>query len=584
MKKEELMSLINVASGREKADVVIKNAKVVNVYTCEIEKVDIAIKEGKIAGLGEYEGETVIDAKGAYALPGLIDSHIHIESSFLTPVEYGSLVVPRGTTTIVADPHEIVNVCGVFGFQYMVESGKGTDLDIKYQVPSCVPATPFEHSGAIIDSEDLKGLLSLKDSFGVGEMMNFPGVVYGDDEVVRKIISGINAGKVIDGHAPGLTGKELNAYASARIRTDHECFTLEEMQEKMRLGMYIQLREGSASKNLRELLKGVTKENSHLCLLCSDDRQPKDILEEGNIDNHLRICVEEGIPPIMAIQMATLNPARCYDLSDRGAIAPGLKGDIVLVDNLKDFNVLQVVVDGKLVAKDKEYLGRFDKTNIDKLTLNKVASSVHVSGLNIKKLNLNATSHQVKVIEIIPGQIFTKKSVAKISLTEDGDFIFDSKEDVVKIVIVERHNHTGNIAVGLLKGYGLKKGAVATTIAHDSHNIVAVGVNNEEIMAAIEEIIQMNGGAVAIEDERAICKLSLPIAGLMSELSGERIAENLEEIQEVLHNELGVNEDVEPLMTLAFMSLPVIPELKITDMGLFDVTKFAFTPIEAEEN
>lgn len=578
MRIEEIKKRIQVASGREKADLVIKNCKIVNVYTGEIIEDDIAITEGKIAGIGEYDGDQIIDAKGAYAIPGLIDSHIHIESAFVTPEEMGSLVVPRGTTTMIADPHEIVNVCGQAGFEYMVEAAKGTDLEIKYQVPSCVPATPFEHSGAVIDSNALEKLLSLEDAFGVGEMMNFPGVVYADEEVIRKVASGLQANKVIDGHAPGLTGKELNAYVATGIRTDHECFTVEEMQEKLRCGMYILLREGSASKNLRALLQGVTKENSRRCLLCSDDRQPKDILEEGHVDNHLRVCVEEGIDPITAIQMATLNPAQCYGLLDRGAIAPGLRGDIVLVNNLTDFQVEQVFIRGQLVAKDSKYLGRVEK-NTDKMAT--VKSSVRVKDLTKDKLNLNATSNEVKVIEIIPGEIVTKKETARVERTETGDFIFNPIQDIVKIVVVERHQMTGNVAVGLLKGYGIKKGALAQTIAHDSHNIVAVGVSNEEILVAIEEIIQMNGGAVVVEDGEVICRLPLPIGGLMSDQDGQWVSQGLEGIQNILHEKLGVNKEVEPLMTLSFMALPVIPELKITDMGLFDVTKFSFTPIEA---
>jgi adenine deaminase len=576
MKREEIVNLIQVATKREKADTVIKNCKIVNVYTAEIIEGDIAIKDGKIAGIGEYDGVEIIDATGSYAVPGLIDSHIHIESAFVTPQEMGAMVVPCGTTTIIADPHEIVNVCGIPGFEYMVAAAKGTDLDIKYQVPSCVPATPFENSGALIDSSTIEELLSHKDAFGMGEMMNFPGVVYADEEVVSKITAARNANKIIDGHAPGLTGDDLNAYVATGIKTDHECTTVMEMQEKIRLGMYILLREGSASQNLRTLLKGVAKENSHRCLLCSDDRQSKDIYEKGHIDNQLRICVEEGIEPITAIRMATLNSAQCYGLSDRGAIAPGLRGDIVLVNNLTDFEVEQVYIQGKLVAQEKKYLGKLEDTNADK-----VAATVHVKELHIDKLNLNAQSNSVKVIGIVPGEIVTKSEVAKVQLTDNGDFIFDPSQDIAKIVIVERHQMTGNVAVGLLKGYGIKKGAVATTIAHDSHNIVAVGVNNEEIMSAIEELIEMNGGVVAVANGNPISRMPLPIGGLMSDKDGQWVAKNLENIQDVLHNELDVNENVEPLMTLSFMSLPVIPELKITDMGLFDVTKFAFTSVES---
>ncbi|MCL2866029.1 MAG: adenine deaminase [Lachnospiraceae bacterium] len=579
MKKENLMQLIDVATGRKKADVVIKNCKIVNVYSASILEKDIALVDGLIAGLGDYEGEIEVDAGGAYALPGLIEGHIHVESAFVTPQEIGRLLVPCGTTTIIADPHEIVNVCGEVGFDYMVEAAKGTDLDIKYQVPSCVPATPFEHSGATITSKEIAGMLTKEEAFGLGELMNFPGVLFRDDEVMHKIMAAKNSNKVIDGHAPGISGNDVNAYIAAGIKTDHECSTVEEMLEKIDRGMYVQLRQGSACRDLEELIKGITPANSRRLVLCSDDRQPKDMLEKGDLDDLLRTCVKLGLDPITAIQMATLNPAECYGLSDRGAIAPGLRGDIILVDNLKDFAVQKVWIQGMLVAEHGHYLGKQESVSIDK-----VAGSVRVKDISMDKLNLKSASNKVKVIDIVPNAIVTKKGVAEVELTAEGDFVFDENQDIVKIVIVERHQMTGNVAVGLLRGYGMKQGAVAQTIAHDSHNIVAVGVSNEEIMAAIQAVIETSGGAVIVKENQVLASMPLPIGGLMSDQSGEWVGSKLEGMQQLLHNEFQVKEGVEPLMTLAFMSLPVIPELKITDMGLFDVTKFAFTAIEADKD
>ena len=577
MDRMKLRGLIDGAAGREKADLVINNCKIVDVYSGTIVKGNIAIRDGLIVGIGDYEGETEVDAKGAFAMPGLIDGHVHIESAFVTPEEFGKLVVPKGTTTVIADPHEIVNVCGVNGFEYMLDAAKGTDLDIKYQVPSCVPATPFESSGATFGSATIKTLMTIDAAFGLGEMMNFPGVIHKDDEVIAKILEAKRMNKVIDGHAPGVAGKELNAYVAAGIKTDHECFTVKEMTEKIGLGMYILLRQGSASQNLQGLLKGATAENSRRLVFCTDDKQPKDIMERGSIDEHLRISVEEGIDPVTAIRMGTLNTAECYGLTDRGAIAPGLRGDIVLVNNLKDFKVKKVFIEGKLVAEGKKYVGKSEVASSLK-----VRDSINIRDFPVERFNLNSKSDKVKVIEIVEGEIITKSEVAKVTIDDTGDFVFNPKKDIVKIVVVERHHGTGKIGVGLLKGYGLKQGAVAQTIAHDSHNIVAVGVNNNEIVAAIGEIRAAGGGAVVVRDGKAIDTMSLPIAGLMSEQKGELVAKELERIQKVLHDDFGVNPKIEPLMTLSFMALPVIPELKITDLGLFDVTKFDFTNIEAD--
>ena len=356
MEKKVLKKLIEIASGRMKADLVIKNCKVVDVYSSKIIEGDIAICEGLIAGIGSYEGEKIIDAAGKYAAPGFIDSHIHIESAYVSPEEIGKLLVPHGGTTIIADPHEIVNVCGIKGLDYMMEASKNTLLDIKYMIPSCVPATPFEDSGAIVDDAKIKESILRNNVLGLGEFMNFPGIINGDDYDLDKVMVAKKANKIIDGHCPGIYDKDLNAYVSVGISNDHECSTVEEMNDRISRGVYVLLREGSACHNLRDLAKGVTYNNSRRCLLCSDDRQPKTILEKGHLDNHLKICVEEGIDSITAIQMATINAAECFGLKDRGAIAPGLRGDIVLLKDLKDFKVENVLIEGKEVAREGKYL------------------------------------------------------------------------------------------------------------------------------------------------------------------------------------------------------------------------------------
>lgn len=579
MEKEVLKKLIDVAAGRVPADMVIKNSKIVDVYNSSIiEGKDIAIYNGYIAGVGEYQGTKIIDANGQYVAPGFIDGHIHIESSYVTPEEISRLLVPHGATTIIADPHEIVNVCGMDGMNYMLDASKDAKLDIKYMLPSCVPATPFEHAGATINADIMKKPMKNEQILGLGEFMNYPGVISADDEVMNKLLVAINEGKIIDGHSPGVKGNDLNAYAVTKIRTDHECDNVNEVREHLSLGLYVMLREGSACKNLRENLKAVTKANSRRFILCSDDRQPKTILNEGHLDNHLRICVEEGIDPIVAIQMASLNAAECYCLNDRGAIAPGLRADIVIFDNMKEFNVSQVFIKGEEVAKDGKYLG-----NVNRRDITPARGSFHVKDFSIDKLKLKLKSNYVNVIDILPGGVVTAKGTADVMLNNLGEFVYQSEQDVVKIAVVERHQNTGNVAVALLRGYGIKAGAVALSIAHDSHNIIAVGTNDEDMAFAVENLIAQEGGIILVQDKKVVNSMQMLVGGIMSDQSGEWVNEKLSSIHEDAHNILGISKDVEPVMTLCFMSLPVIPELKITDMGLFDVTKFAFIPLEANE-
>lgn len=577
MKKEELKKLIDTAAGRIPADVVIKNCKIVNVFSGEITEGDIALSGGQIAGLGAYEGKETVDAGGRFAAPGFIDSHIHIESSYVSPEEIGRLLVPHGGTTIIADPHEIVNVCGIRGLDYMMEAAKGTALDIKYVLPSCVPATPFEHAGAVIGAPEMEEPMQREGILGLGEFMNFPGVIHGDDSVLDKLMTAKKAGKIIDGHGPGIAGKDLNAYTCVGILADHECSTVEEMQDRLERGLYILLRQGSACHNLRPLLKGVTQENSRRCLLCSDDRQPKTILSEGHLDNHLRICVEEGLDAVTAIRMATLNAAECFGLKDRGAIAPGYRADIVLLDDLKEFHVDKVWIAGELVAENGTYL-----PEIHPYDISSVKGSVVVKDFSKEKFKMHLKSNRVNVIEILPGGVVTGKTTAEIELDENGEFIRNPEEDLVKTAVVERHQGTGNVACGFLKGYGIKEGAVALSVAHDSHNIIMVGVSDEEMESAVNALVEQEGGIVLVKNGKVIERMPMPIAGLMSDQSGEWVDRKLTDIHEKAFSELGICGEVEPVMTLCFMSLAVIPEIKLTDMGLFDVNTFSFLPVEAD--
>lgn len=577
MDRQKLKRRIDAAAGRIPADIVITNCRIVDVFNSSIiEGRSVAIIDGIIAGIGNYNGLSVVDAGGMFVVPGFIDSHIHIESSYVTPEEIGRLLVPHGATTIIADPHEIVNVCGLDGMEYMLEASKETKLDIRYMLPSCVPSTPFEHAGALLDSPKMKEPLKNDKILGLGEFMNYPGVIEADDSVIDKLLVAINEKKLIDGHSPAISGNDLNAYAACGIHTDHECSTEKEMLDRLSRGLYILLREGSACHNLRELLKGVTPANSRRCLLCSDDRQPETIFRLGHLDNHLRICVEEGIDPITAIQMASLNAAECYGLGDRGAIAPGLRADIAIVDNLKDFNVQRVFINGEEVAQDGRYLPDVRRSDISK-----VRGSFKVKDFSINKFKMKLNSNKVNVIDIVPGGVVTAKGTAVITTENDGSFIWQPDQDIVKAAVIERHQYTGNVGLALLRGYGIKKGAVAISIAHDSHNIITVGTNDEDMAFAVKCLVEQGGGIILVNDQKVINSMPMVAGGIMSDQTGEWVSERLSSIHKDAYEKLGVSKAVEPIMTLCFMSLPVIPEIKLTDMGLFDVSKQEFISIEA---
>jgi adenine deaminase len=574
MKKEALKKLIDTAAGRIPADIVIRNGQVADVYHGRFIKGDVAVSGGFIAGIGGYEGTSEVDAQGGFVLPGFIDGHIHIESSFVGPEELGRLLIPHGTATIIADPHEIVNVCGLAGLEYMLAASEGTVLDIKMMIPSCVPSTVFEHSGAVLDAAALEKPLSDRRVWGLGEFMDYPAVINGGSAALDKLLLAAKTGKLIDGHSPGIRDKELNAYSSARIHTDHECATVEEMRERISRGMYVLLRQGSACQDLRTLIKGVTDGNSRYCVLCSDDRQPKTILEKGHLDDHLKICVEEGLDPMTAVQMATINAAQCYRLYDRGGIAPGLRADMTVVDDLKDFRVRRVFIAGTEAATEGTYL--FPVNRCDDTA---VRSSFHVKDFSAEKFALRLTGDEAYVIDMSPGTVVTRKGKAVVKRDASGCFVYDPDQDVAKIAVVERHQNTGGVAVGLVRGYGIRRGAIAQSIAHDSHNIIAVGVDDREIAFAVEKLLEQNGGVTVVREGRVLEKMPLPLGGLMSDQSGEWVHEKLNAIHDAAFRELGVNPKLEPVMSLCFMSLPVIPELKITDMGLFDVERFAFIPV-----
>jgi len=570
VKSNVLKELIDVANNRKEADIVIKNAKVVDVYQAKIIEGDVAIYDKYIAGVGSYSGKQVIDANGGYLSPGFIDAHMHIESTYLSPSEAGRLLVPKGTTTVITDPHEIVNVCGMEGLNYMLEASTGSVLDIKYMLPSCVPCSPYETSGAVITADDMIEPLKDGQILGLGEFMNFVGINYGNEEVLKKIEQAKLAGKIIDGHAPGLTGSKLNGYIAAGIHTDHECSSIEEMLDRISRGVYVLLREGSACHDLKYLIPGVTKDNSRYCALCSDDREPKTILEEGHIDGILRTCVKEGLDPFDAIRMATINAAECYRLNDRGGIAPGLLANLVIIDNLEEFNAQKVFVNGQLVAEEGHYLKEVTTADIKS-----VSGSMNINDFSIDKLKLRCDVDDVYAIEVVEDGILTKKTKVKIKRDENNLFLFEKESDLNKIAVVERHHGTGNVGVGLIKGFNVKDGAIAQTIAHDSHNVVVVGASDEDMALAVKRLAEISGGIVVVKNGQVISELKLPIAGLMSDKTGQEVREKFSALHKACHDELGVKEP-EPIVKLSFMSLPVIPEIKITDKGLFDVEKFEF--------
>ena len=569
-----LEKYIKAARREVKADLVLKNASFVDVFTGKIRKGDIAIVGEKIVGTGEYEGEKEIDCKGLTVVPGYIDGHVHIESSQLSPEEFASLIVPRGTTTIIADPHEITNVCGMAGCEYIAKASENIPLEVKIQLPSCVPATPFGTSGAVLNGRDIEENINNPYIFGLGEFMNYPGVLFSDKDVIQKLEAAHGAGKVIDGHAPAVYGNDLNAYLCGGISTDHECVTKEEIEEKISKGMYVHIRHGSSTQNLGNA-RYITPENMRRFLLCTDDRHAADLKEKGHLDDALRRLVADGLDPVTAVTCATLNAAECYNLKFRGGIAPFWLADLVVVDNLKNFNAQYVIKGGKLVAEHGKPLFDTSKRYLPANVLN----TVHVKELKPEDFVLEIKSDKAKAMTIEPGGVVTGCEIVSVK-TVNGD-VEVKGTDLLKLAVVERHKMTGNIGKALFKGYGLKGGAMGITIAHDSHNIILMGDDNAAMAKAANRLKEIGGGMVLVNSGTGeVSSLTLDIGGLMSSRDAESLQRDSRALIEKAHA-MGVKREYEAFMSLAFLSLAVIPKLKLVDKGLFDVEKFAFTEIEA---
>jgi adenine deaminase len=557
--------LIAVAREEIEADVLLKNAKIVNTFVGNIEEGYVAIYGDRIAGIGNYQkAKKIIDLKGKYLAPGLINGHTHIESSMLHPAQYAQAVVPHGTTAVVTDLHEITNVAGFEGMKFVMEWAELLPMDMFFMVPSCVPATHMETSGAEITDRDVARALEWPNVLGLGEMMNFPGVINGDEKVLNKISAAHN--KIIDGHSPGISDKELNAYIAAGIYSDHETTAIQEGREKLKRGIYLMIREGSSEKNLDELLPLVTDKTYKRCLLVVDDRNCSDLLRDGDIDAVVRKAIQSGLDPVRAIQLATINAADYFRLYDRGGIAPGYIANLITLNDLHKFEINMVFYKGQLVAKEGKFLTAVSRKYTKKLT-----DTVHMKSFSQDALKLRHEADCMPVIEIVPGQIITKKRIEKIN-KQDGIVIPDVKEDILKLVVIERHKATGNIGLGLIKGFGLKRGALASSIAHDSHNIIAVGTNDEDIYTAIQRIKGLQGGLVVCADGKILAELPLPIAGLLS-FDPLKTVVNKHDAVEKAAASLGDIPQA-PFAILSFLALPVIPELKLTDLGLVDVLAF----------
>ena len=548
--------IIAVAAGREKADLVLKNAKYLNVFSNEFLCGDIAVANGLIAGVGKYDGKTEIDVSGKLVLPGFIDAHIHLESSMVTPAEFAKAVVAHGTTTVITDPHEITNVMGIDGVEYMIQASQNLPIDVHFMMPSCVPATEIDESGAELDCKDIDLYLDNKKVLGLAEMMNYVGVINGDKNVLSKIVTSQAHHKKIDGHAPELSGNDLNAYIAAGVYSDHECSTFENALEKLRKGQFIMIREGTAAHNLKALMPLLTQQYYSRCMFATDDKHPSDLLYGGHIDYIVKQALKNGADPIVALKTATHHAARYFLLNNKGAIASGYLADIVVVDNLEDFNVETVFKRGKLVFDGE--VKDFSAPTVDEKLAEKCFDTFHLDSVTPSSFKVEG---KLGLIGLVGGELLTRN-------LGTADKI-DVENDILKIACIERHKGTNHIGVGYVKGYSLKSGAVATSVAHDSHNIITVGCNDDDIAVAVNAIKDSKGGIAVVENGKIKALLELPIAGLMSDEPLTTVNEKLENAKSSAY-ELGADKSIDPFMTLSFLSLPVIPSLRITTKGVFD--------------
>ncbi|MDH7596148.1 MAG: adenine deaminase [Methanothrix sp.] len=562
--------LIAAARGELEADLLLEGGELVNVFSGEIYRADISIYGGHVAGFDCSSVTRVISVEDMLIAPGFIDAHVHLESSMVMPSEYARAVVPRGTLAVIADPHEIANVMGVEGISYLLRSAEGIPMRFLVTAPSCVPATPLETSGAALGMSEIASLLEDPRVVGLGEMMNYPGVVHGDESVLAKLEAAASRNKTVCGHAPGLRGRDLQAYAAALIENNHECTGAEEATEQLRSGICIMIREGSAARNLDDLVKIIRDYNTPNIMLCTDDLDPRDLMQR-HIDQMIRRITDAGVDPVAAIQMATINPARHFGLRRTGAVAPGYRADIVVMDH--DFDVKRVIFEGREVARD----GRLTVISESKRLPLQSTMNVRMP-ITRESFRIPAAGRIARVISVVPNQILTEMIAARPAV-RNGEVLSDTRNDILKIAVVERHRATGNVGLGLVSGFGLKKGAIASSISHDSHNITAVGVDDENLLRAVESLISMGGGWVAV-DGGVLASLPLPIAGLLSDRCVEDVVEDAENVISAAHS-LG-SELEDPFMILSFLALPVIPELRITDRGLVDVREFRHVPLFME--
>ena len=557
-KLNKKLHVIDVAAGRAPADLVLKNATYVNVFSNELCHGDIAVAEGLIVGMGEYHGKVEVDVSGKLVLPGFIDAHIHLESSLVSPTEFAKAVLPHGTTTVITDPHEIANVMGTDGIEYMLQATEDLPVDVRFMLPSCVPATPLDESGANLDYRAIDSFYDHPRVQGLAEMMNYVGVVNGDGQVVEKIVASQAHHKKIDGHAPGLSGKDLNAYIAAGVYSDHECSDMEDAMNKLRLGQYIMIREGTAARNLEALMPLLTSQYVDRCMFCTDDKHPNDLLEKGHIDYIVKKAISLGADPIVAVKAACHNAARYFLLNNRGAIAPGYLGDFVIIDDFQHFEIEMVYKRGVLMYDGQ--LRDFPAPEIDPYLVKRAHDTFQVAHLTAEDFS-DGRPHAV--IGMIPGEI----------VTQDAGYAdhADPEQDILKIAVIERHKNTHHIGLGYIKGYGLKRGAVATSISHDSHNIIVVGATDEDMAAAANRIVENRGGITVMENGQVLGEVTLSIAGIMSDDSLVMVNSALEDAKDEAFG-LGVSRGIDPFMTLSFMALPVIPSLRITTRGVFDVS------------
>ena len=551
--------IIAAAAGREPADLVLKNATFVNVFSNELSTMDIAVAEGLIVGMGSYQGRSEVDCTGKIVLPGFLDAHIHLESSLVSPTEFVKAVLPHGTTTVVTDPHEIANVMGTDGIEYMLQATEDLPVDVRFMLPSCVPATPLDESGAILDYRAIDSFYDHPRVQGLAEMMNFVGAINGDEQTVEKIVAAQAHHKKIDGHAPDLQGNDLNAYIAAGVYSDHECHDVKDAIAKLERGQFIMIREGTAARNLEALMPLLTGKYADRCMFCTDDKHPNDLLEKGHIDYIVKKAISLGADPITAVKVACHNAARYFLLNNRGGISPGYLADFVIIDNFQNFNSEQVYKKGVLMVDHGE-IQDFPSPEIEPYLVERAHKTFHVAALTAEDF---AEKRPRGIIGMVDGEITTVDAGYSDRI--------DVEYDVLKIAVVERHKNTHHIGIGYIQGYGLKSGAVATSISHDSHNIIVVGTNETDMAAAVNRVVELNGGIVVWDGGQSVAEVPLAIAGIMSDEPLVTVNEKLETAKDAAHK-LGVNPGIDPFMTLSFMALPVIPSLRITTRGVFDVT------------